>query len=132
HPRSCRAGFGFWAGRHRGRYWLSTLETLTRSPPHAEPAPCQGTSLAPLGRMRFRYPGVAVLLSILVFEPPEASAYSVLSHEATVDALWTSGIRPLLLRRYPRSSAAELQQARAYAYGGSVIQDLGYYPFGSR
>ena len=25
----------------------------------------------------------------------------------------------------------ELEQARAYAYGGSLIQDLGYYPFGS-
>jgi hypothetical protein len=25
-----------------------------------------------------------------------------------------------------------LRQARAYAYGGSIIQDLGYYPFGSR
>ncbi|HVQ15191.1 MAG TPA: zinc dependent phospholipase C family protein, partial [Vicinamibacterales bacterium] len=40
-------------------------------------------------------------------------------------------IVPLLTRRFPRSSTQELEQARAYAYGGSLIQDLGYYPFGS-
>ena len=55
----------------------------------------------------------------------------MLAHESNIDALWNARIRPLLLARYPRTSAAALQQARAYAYGGSVIQDLGYYPFGS-
>jgi hypothetical protein len=35
------------------------------------------------------------------------------------------------MQRYPRTSADGLRTARAYAYGGSVIQDLGYYPFGS-
>lgn len=64
--------------------------------------------------------------------PAPASAYSVLAHEAAIDAAWTSEIRPLLLRRYPRASAADLLTARSYAYGGSVIQDLGYYPFGNR
>jgi hypothetical protein len=62
---------------------------------------------------------------------PDVSAYSVLAHEANVDALWDSGIRPLLLRRFPRATKEDLTNARAYAYGGSVIQDLGYYPFGS-
>jgi hypothetical protein len=61
----------------------------------------------------------------------DASAYSVLAHEANVDALWDTGIRPLLVRRYPRSTRDDLVHARAYAYGGSVIQDLGYYPFGN-
>ena len=61
----------------------------------------------------------------------DASAYSVLAHEANVDALWDSAIRALLVRRFPRASREDLQHARAYAYGGSVIQDLGYYPFGS-
>jgi hypothetical protein len=56
----------------------------------------------------------------------------VLAHESNIDALWDSQIRPSLLARYPRTSAAALARARAYAYGGSVIQDLGYYPFGSR
>jgi Zinc dependent phospholipase C len=61
-----------------------------------------------------------------------AGAYSVLAHESNVDAEWASRIRPLLLQRYPRTSPDALLEARAYAYGGSVIQDLGYYPFGSR
>jgi hypothetical protein len=64
--------------------------------------------------------------------PERAAAYSVLAHEACVDALWKPGIEPLLTQRFPRATPADLQAARAYAYGGSVIQDLGYYPFGSR
>ena len=55
----------------------------------------------------------------------------MLAHESNIDALWDAHIRPLLLARYPRTSASALAEARAYAYGGSVIQDLGYYPFGS-
>ena len=61
-----------------------------------------------------------------------ASAYSVLAHEATIDAAWESSLRPLLLRRFPRTTEDSLLEARSYAYGGSVIQDLGYYPFGSK
>jgi hypothetical protein len=61
----------------------------------------------------------------------EARAYSVLAHEANIDALWETSLRPLLARRFPSASRDELAQARAFAYGGAVIQDLGYYPFGS-
>jgi len=61
-----------------------------------------------------------------------ASAYSVLTHEAIIDSTWDSAIRPLLLRRFPSATADELKQAHAYAYGGCIIQDLGYYPFGSK
>jgi hypothetical protein len=77
---------------------------------------------------------VAILLVAGAFAaaPRPADAYSVLSHEANIDALWDTGIRPLLVRRYPRATADDLRHARAFAYGGSVIQDLGYYPFGSR
>src|SRR4029077_16654623 len=60
-----------------------------------------------------------------------ARAYSVLAHESNVDALWDTAIRPLLRHRFPRATPDELTAARAYAYGGSVIQDLGYYPFGN-
>jgi len=60
------------------------------------------------------------------------SAYSVLTHEEIVDLLWTDEIRPLLLTRYPGLSEDQLKEAHAYAYGGAVIQDLGYYPFGSK
>ncbi len=60
-----------------------------------------------------------------------SSAYSVLTHEEVVDLLWTDEIRPLLLKRYPGLSEDQIKEAHAYAYGGAVIQDLGYYPFGS-
>src|SRR5215468_4599919 len=60
-----------------------------------------------------------------------AHAYSVLAHEANVDVVWDSAIVPALKQRFPRATPDELTEARAYAYGGSVIQDLGYYPFGS-
>ena len=58
-------------------------------------------------------------------------AYSVLTHEEIVDLLWSDEIRPMLLQRYPGLSEDQIKQAHAYAYGGAVIQDLGYYPFGS-
>lgn len=60
-----------------------------------------------------------------------AAAYSVLAHQATIDALWEPAIKPLLAKRFPRTTSAQLAAARAFAFGGSVIQDLGYYPFGS-
>jgi hypothetical protein len=61
-----------------------------------------------------------------------SSAYSVLTHEEIVDLLWTDEIRPLLLKRYPGLSEDQIKEAHAYAYGGAVIQDLGYYPFGNK
>jgi hypothetical protein len=72
------------------------------------------------------------VIGALVVVPSEARAYSALSHEANIDALWDVGIRPLLAKRFPRATPEELQKVRAYAYGGSAIQDLGYFPFGSR
>jgi hypothetical protein len=69
---------------------------------------------------------------VVLFSIQNASAYSVLTHEAIIDATWDSAIQPLLLKRFPASTGDELTQAHAYAYGGSIIQDLGYYPFGSR
>jgi hypothetical protein len=59
-------------------------------------------------------------------------AYSVLTHEEIVDLAWISEIRPLLVQRFPGITDDQIKEAHAYAYGGSVIQDLGYYPFGSR
>src|SRR3954451_10828757 len=82
---------------------------------------CTWTSAAPrhAGRddMRVRLIAI-VLLSLLLFVPTRAAAYSVLAHEANIDALWDGAIRPLLARRFPRATRAELQAARAYAYGG--------------
>ena len=72
-----------------------------------------------------------VVATVLATASP-LSAYSVLTHEATIDATWDAALRPLLRQRFPRASADDLARARAFAYGGSVIQDLGYYPFGSK
>ena len=58
-------------------------------------------------------------------------AYSVLTHEEIVDLVWTTEISPLLLQRFPTLTEEQLKEAHGYAYGGAVIQDLGYYPFGS-
>jgi hypothetical protein len=74
---------------------------------------------------------VAYVFAALLTIANRANAYSVLTHQAAIDTAWDANIRPLLLRRYPRSSAADLLRARSFAYGGSVIQDIGYYPFGS-
>jgi hypothetical protein len=57
--------------------------------------------------------------------------YSVLSHEELIDISWDSTIRPALLKRFPAATEEEIQKAHAYAYGGCVIQDIGYYPFGN-
>ena len=75
--------------------------------------------------------GAALLLVVLMCSAV-SPAYSVLTHEEIVDLLWTDEIRPLLLKRYPGLSEDQIKEAHAYAYGGAVIQDLGYYPFGSK
>lgn len=82
--------------------------------------------------MRQRAFFFVTLALLLICLPRISSAYSVLAHEALIDNAWSQQIVPLLSRRFPRASEDELRKARAYAYGGSLIQDLGYYPFGSR
>jgi hypothetical protein len=72
--------------------------------------------------------GLLVLFSLL---QPKSYGYSVLTHEAIVDSVWKDSVEPLLRQRFPRISAQDLKTAHAYAYGGSIIQDMGYYPFGS-
>jgi Zinc dependent phospholipase C len=77
-------------------------------------------------------PGFVALVLALFLICPSAYPYSVLTHEAIIDSTWDSTLKPLLLLRFPGSTPDELLQAHAYAYGGSIIQDLGYYPFGSK
>ena len=72
-----------------------------------------------------------VVLCGLCFAPA-AFGYSVLTHEAIVDSLWDSSIQKLLLKRFPAATTDELEKAHAYAYGGCILQDMGYYPFSSR
>jgi hypothetical protein len=75
--------------------------------------------------------GAAVLLLVAFFSIP-GSGYSVLTHEQVVDLMWKDQLEPLLLKRFPSASEEDLRKAHAYAYGGSLLQDMGYYPFGSK
>lgn len=60
-----------------------------------------------------------------------ARAYGVLTHQAIIDAAWKDSIEPLLRKRFPNATDEDLQQAHAHAYGGSIVQDMGYFPFGN-
>jgi hypothetical protein len=72
------------------------------------------------------------ILACVILWPLSAAAYSVLSHEAIIDSAWDTNIKPLLLKRFPDATAEELREAHGYAYGGAIIQDMGYYPHGSK
>jgi hypothetical protein len=69
---------------------------------------------------------------VVMYCAGDCAGYSVLTHEAIIDAAWNDGIEPLILSRFPSATPDQLLQAHAYAYGGAIIQDMGYYPFGSR
>jgi hypothetical protein len=76
----------------------------------------------------------ALMLAVLASFgwPARSAAYAVLAHEAIVDSAWDTNIRPLLLKRFPQATRDELKEAHGYAYGGAIIQDMGYYPHGSK
>src|SRR4051812_19079887 len=71
------------------------------------------------------------VLFVCIILPHSASPYSFQTHEQLIDLTWTDTIKPLLKRKFPNITEADLLRAHAYAYGGSAIQDLGYYPFGN-
>src|ERR1700757_2554636 len=81
---------------------------------------------------RFPYVRALAMVVMLLMCGAASFAYSVLTHEEIVDLLWTDEIQPLLLKRYPGLSEDQIREAHAYAYGGAVIQDMGYYPFGNK
>jgi Zinc dependent phospholipase C len=74
---------------------------------------------------------IIMALALCLGRPNEIAAYAVLAHEAIIDSAWDTNIRPLLLKRFPGATAEELKEAHGYAYGGAIIQDMGYYPHGS-
>ena len=74
---------------------------------------------------------VIMALVLCLGWPSELAAYAVLAHEAIIDSVWDTNIRPLLVKRYPSATAEEIKEAHGYAYGGAIIQDMGYYPHGS-
>lgn len=98
----------------------SENQTKTRLP--------QSTASSSLGPWGIRVIAVFVITLLCA---SGLSAYSVLTHEGIVDLAWTDELRPLLLQRFPTLTEDQLKEAHSYAYGGAVIQDLGYYPFGS-
>ena len=61
--------------------------------------------------------------------PPSGKAYGVLTHHQLIDQAWNTVIVPILLNRFPSLTPEQLREAHAYAYGGCVVQDFGYYPF---
>lgn len=75
--------------------------------------------------------GTAILTIILVFGFFKASGYGVLTHEAIIDAAWDGNVVPLLKKKYPNATPEDLIKAHAYAYGGAIMPDMGYFPFGN-
>ena len=96
--------------------------TLTRSMP---------IHLPRLGRSGFLRVAVLAAAVFAVSAPP-LHAYSVLTHEEVVDLAWKDHMVPLLRARFPGITDEQLKEAHAYAYGGCVLQDMGYYPHGSK
>ena len=80
-------------------------------------------------QMSYKY--LLIFFVLILFTPISVKAYSVLTHEALIDASWEKGILPLLKQKYPLATEDELKKSQAYAYGGSIIPDLGYFPFGN-
>ena len=77
--------------------------------------------------------GRATRLALVVFlSGSMLFGYTVLTHEAIIDSVWDSSLKKVLLKRFPGATAAELEVAHSYAYGGCIIQDMGYYPFSNR
>ncbi len=80
-----------------------------------------------------RNPIRAMLAALLLFFgfSQVCNGYSILTHEEIVDLLWADQIKPLLMQKYPNATEDELRRAHAFVYGGCLIQDMGYYPFGN-
>ena len=74
---------------------------------------------------------LALLLVAQLLLPSAGYGYAVLAHQALIDTVWESHLKPLLKAKYPNATEDELSAAQAYSYGGSIIQDFGYYPHGS-
>src|SRR6185369_10779262 len=81
-----------------------------------------------------RCPGksLKLFIIILLLRVTPCFGYSVLTHEALIDANWDKVLMPLIKQKFPTATAEELKKAHAFAYGGAVAPDLGYYPFGSK
>jgi hypothetical protein len=86
---------------------------------------------APHSRRAATWVGLAIILTQSC-AVPTCAAYSVLTHEEIVDLVWKDNLKPMLKKRYPAATDDELKKAHAFAYGGALVQDMGYYPFGNK
>lgn len=123
-----------WRGRHSAK--LSGVRTSTPTvciSRSAKAAKSGIVRLCPFSKRDERSCSsrlILLLLCAVVFSPPKTRAYSVFTHEELIDLSWNDSIRPLLLAKFPGATEEQLREAHAYAYGGSAVQDMGYYPFG--
>ena len=96
----------------------------------------KGTLIVPYSDMSsFHYLAVFKrIVAVLFFlcTTCTSHAYSILTHEALIDVNWEKVLLPLLKQKYPGSTEKELKEAHAYAYGGAVAPDMGYFPRGSK
>jgi len=74
---------------------------------------------------------VLCVMALLLACPERGQAYSVMSHQAIIDVAWEAEIKPAIRKRFPAATEEEIDRGQAYAYGGAIIQDLGYYPYGN-
>jgi hypothetical protein len=72
-----------------------------------------------------------VMLTMVLAVPERAEAYSVMAHQAIIDVVWESSMKPAIRKRFPNATEDDINRGQAYAYGGAIIQDLGYYPGGN-
>lgn len=90
------------------------------------------SSLPTLNNSSHKFMRLLAVALILFIGCGSSHAYSVLTHEEIIDLLWNDQLRPMILARYPGLTDDQMREAHAYAYGGAVIQDMGYYPFGNK
>jgi hypothetical protein len=72
-----------------------------------------------------------LVTTMLTFAGLSSKAYSILAHEAIIDASWKSTLMPLLKQKYPDATREQMLMAHSYAYGGAIMADMGYMPFGN-
>lgn len=80
-----------------------------------------------------RYPFIKAALAsfILLFSTLNSKAYSILAHEAIIDASWQTHLLPMIREKYPDLKGEDVKMAHSYAYGGAMVADMGYMPFGN-
>src|SRR6185503_14929151 len=72
-----------------------------------------------------------LLFCLFLTCPKFSESFAILTHEAVVDVSWEKSILPVLRKRFPNGSDSDYIKAKAYTYGGAIMPDIGFFPFGS-